>query len=74
MPTDLLPELTLIPGSDFQMGSEDGDEDERPSHRIEVEDFFIGVCPVTQVEYARFVRETGHRADPDEEVFDLDPV
>jgi formylglycine-generating enzyme len=62
MPTDLLPELALIPSSDFQMGSEDGDEDERPAHRIEVEDFYIGVCPVSQAEYARFVRETGHRA------------
>lgn len=62
MPTDLLPELALIPSSDFQMGSEDGDEDERPAHRIDVEDFHIGVCPVSHAEYARFVRETGHRA------------
>jgi formylglycine-generating enzyme len=62
MSTDLLPELALIPSSDFLMGSDDGDEDERPAHLIEVEDFYIGVCPVSQAEYARFVRETGHRA------------
>jgi hypothetical protein len=62
MPTDLLPELALIPSSDFQMGSEDGEDDERPAHRIDVEDFYIGVCPVSHAEYARFVRETGHRA------------
>ena len=44
------------------MGSEDAEEDERPVHRVHVDDFFLGVQPVTNAEYARFVRETGHRS------------
>ena len=36
--------------------------DERPAHRVHVDDFFLGVQPVTNGEYARFVRDTGHRS------------
>lgn len=61
-PADLLPELALIPGGEFVMGSEDAEEDERPAHRLYLDDFLIGVHPVTNLDYARFVRETGHRA------------
>jgi formylglycine-generating enzyme required for sulfatase activity len=62
MPADLLPEMALIPAGEFLMGSGDGDEDERPAHRVHLEDFRIAVHAVTHAEYARFVRETGHRA------------
>jgi len=61
MPADLLPELAHIPAGHFLMGSEDGDEDERPVHRVYVDGFDIGVQPVTNADYARFVRDTGHR-------------
>jgi formylglycine-generating enzyme required for sulfatase activity len=44
------------------MGSEDADPDERPVRRVHVDAFSIGVHPVTQAEYARFVQDTGHRA------------
>ncbi len=62
MPADLLPELALIPSGEFVMGSDDADEDERPAHRVSVDAFRMAVHPVTQSDYARFVRETGHRA------------
>ena len=62
MPADLLPELALIPSGEFLMGSGDADDDERPAHRVHLDDFLIAVQPVTHLEYARFVRETGHRA------------
>jgi len=61
MSSDLLPELALIPAGEFLMGSDDGEEDERPAHRLRVEEFFMSVSPVTHEDYARFVRETGHR-------------
>jgi formylglycine-generating enzyme required for sulfatase activity len=61
MTPDLLPELALIPAGEFVMGSDDAEEDERPAHRVHLDDFLIGVHPVTQAEYARFVRATGHR-------------
>ena len=62
MDADLLPEMALIPSGDFLMGSDDADEDERPAHRVHLDDFRIAVQPVTHAEYARFVRESGHRA------------
>src|SRR6476660_6435797 len=61
MPSDLAPELALIPAGEFLMGSEDAEEDERPVHRVHVDDFFLGVHAVSNGEYARFVRDTGHR-------------
>lgn len=61
MTADLLPDMALIPSGDFLMGSEDAEDDERPAHRVHVDDFLMAVHPVTQTEYARFVRETGHR-------------
>ena len=50
------------PRRPFIMGSDDGEEDERPSHVVDLDAFQIGVQPVTNAEYARFVRESGHRA------------
>ena len=42
------------------MGAADADADERPVHRVHVSEFLIGRFPVTQDEYAKFVRATGH--------------
>lgn len=61
MAADLLPDLALIPAGEFLMGSDEADEDEKPVHRVHVEDFFMAVQPVTNAEYARFVRDTGYR-------------
>jgi sulfatase modifying factor 1 len=61
MASDLLPELALVPAGEFLMGSEDAEEDERPVHRVQLGEFHIGVQPVSNQEYARFIRETGHR-------------
>ena len=44
------------------MGAADAAADERPVHRVTLSEFFIGRFPVTQDDYARFVRATGHPA------------
>lgn len=62
MSADLLPELAVIPSGEFLMGSNEGDDDERPAHSVHLEEYSIGVHPVTVTEYDRFVRSTGHRA------------
>jgi sulfatase modifying factor 1 len=62
MPPDLLPALALVPAGTFVMGSDRGDDDERPAHRVHLDEFLIGVHPVSNAEYAAFVRATGHRA------------
>ena len=55
-----VPDLARIPAGDFLMGAADAEEDERPVHRVYVSEFFIGRFPVTNDDYARFVRATGH--------------
>jgi formylglycine-generating enzyme len=62
MHVELIPELATIPAGDFLMGSDEGEEDERPAHRVHLDEFHIGVQQVTNADYARFVDETGHRS------------
>ena len=54
------PNLARVPAGEFLMGAADAEEDERPIHRVYISEFFIGRFPVTQDEYARFVRASGH--------------
>lgn len=44
------------------MGAADGEVDERPAHAVHVDEFLISVRPVSNEEYARFVRATSYRA------------
>jgi sulfatase modifying factor 1 len=62
MVVDLLPELALIPSGEFLMGSDDADDDERPPHRVQLEDYMMAVHQVTHADYARFVHATNWRA------------
>ena len=55
-----LTNFARIPAGDFLMGSATAESDERPVHRVFVSECFIGRFPVTQDEYARFVRATGY--------------
>ena len=42
------------------MGASDAEADERPAHRVYLQEFHIGRFPVTQDDYARFIGATGH--------------
>jgi formylglycine-generating enzyme required for sulfatase activity len=57
------PELVVIPGGEFLMGSDRRDDEsfdsERPRHRVTVGGFALGVHEVTRDEYAAFVAATG---------------
>jgi sulfatase modifying factor 1 len=46
------------------MGSEDGQDNERPVHRVRVDGFRLGESQVTNAEYARFVLATGADSPP----------
>ena len=54
--------IAPIPAGSFLMGSHDGQEDEKPVHRVWVDAFDMAVDPVTEAQYARFLRATGHEA------------
>jgi formylglycine-generating enzyme required for sulfatase activity len=49
-----------IPGGAFLMGSQTGQEDERPIHRVHVDAFQLSMFPVTRRQYAAFLTATGH--------------
>jgi len=53
-------EMVFIPGGEFTMGSDHHYEEEKPAHRVKVDGFWIDTTPVTNAEFRRFVRETGH--------------
>ncbi|MEO8500201.1 MAG: formylglycine-generating enzyme family protein [Vicinamibacteria bacterium] len=56
------PKTVRVPQGEFRMGDNAGDEDARPAHPVTLGAFEIGAYEVTNEEYARFVKATGHRA------------
>jgi sulfatase modifying factor 1 len=53
-----------IPAGWFWMGSEAGQDVERPVHRVWVDAFDLAETQVTVAEYAQFLQNTGHPAPP----------
>ncbi|MBU0703361.1 MAG: SUMF1/EgtB/PvdO family nonheme iron enzyme, partial [Chloroflexi bacterium] len=58
-------ELVRVPAGEFLMGSDpakdkDAYGDEQPPHQVYVPEFYIGRSPVTNEQYAAFVKATGH--------------
>jgi formylglycine-generating enzyme required for sulfatase activity len=62
-----LPEgsMVLIPAGEFTMGSQDGDADERPAHKVQVNAFSMDVYEVTVRQYAEFLRAEGFHSPLD---------
>jgi len=57
--------LMPIRAGAFLMGSDDGQDCERPVHRVEVGAFALAPTQVTNRDYAKFLSATGHEAPPD---------
>jgi formylglycine-generating enzyme len=57
--------FSLIPGGPFLMGSDSGQDDERPVHRVHVDRFEMSIHPVTRDAYARFLSAAGHEPPRD---------
>jgi formylglycine-generating enzyme len=55
------PDMVWIPGGTFRMGSDKHYPEERPSHRVRVDGFWMDRCPVTNSRFARFVDATGYK-------------
>ena len=55
------PKMIRIPQGEFLMGDNGGDDDARPAHPVTLNAYDIGAYEVTNEEYARFVKATGHR-------------
>ncbi len=52
--------MVWIAGGSFRMGSDSHYPEEAPAHRVTVDGFWIDRQPVTNAEFARFVRATRH--------------
>ncbi len=53
-------DMPSIPAGTLSMGRDDGSLDERPMHDVQVPGFLMDRFEVTNVQYQRFVDETGH--------------
>lgn len=53
--------MALIPAGEFQMGSNDGGNDELHIHTVYLDDFYMDVYEVTNAQYKKFTDATGHK-------------
>ncbi|MGV8946373.1 MAG: formylglycine-generating enzyme family protein [Lutibacter sp.] len=58
------PEMILVEGGTFTMGSNSGGNDEKPTHRVSISSFSMGKYAVTVAEYKAFCTAAG-RTMPD---------
>lgn len=58
---DIEPEMVRIPGGTFRMGSNNGNDEEKPVHRVTVSDFYMGKYEVTNAQYCAFLNEKGNQ-------------
>lgn len=66
-PLPFEPETVLIPAGPFLMGSKPGKgvpEWETPQHTVDLPDYKIGVYPVTNKQYADFIKHTARNISP----------
>ena len=52
--------MVLIPAGEFQMGSNDGEDDETPIHTVYLDAFYMDRYEVTNAQYRKFMKATGH--------------
>lgn len=62
--TALEPDLRRIPAGRFQMGSETGQDNERPVHLVHVNEFLLAACQVTNWEFGIFLQRTNAPPPP----------
>ena len=55
--------MVFIPAGEFTMGSNEGLDDEKPVHKVYLDDYWLAKYPVTVAQFRRFVKETGYVTD-----------
>jgi formylglycine-generating enzyme len=68
--------MILIPGGEFQMGTNDGMKFESPIHPVKINSFWIDEHEITVAEFAEFVKKTGYKTEAEKfgwsAVFDVE--
>ena len=59
-----IPGMVYIAAGEFTMGSDSGDEYERPAHKVRLSSFYIDVNEVTCEDYLKFATAKGRRLPP----------
>jgi len=67
-----LEEMIRIPAGVFLMGSDNGPEDERPQHKVNLAEFFIDRNQVSNGQFARFLNSAGPAGKGGEKYYDVD--
>lgn len=55
--------MVLVKGGTFQMGSNDGEADEKPVHAVTVSDFYLAKYELTVAEFKTFAEAPGYKTD-----------
>ena len=55
--------MSYIPAGEFQMGSEDGDDDEKPVHTVNLDAFWMDQTEVSNAQFGAFVEESGYTTE-----------
>ncbi len=67
--------MAYIPAGEFQMGSETGDDDEKPIHTVSLDAFWMDLTEVTNAMFEQFANASGYQTTAEKEgsawVFDL---
>ena len=58
------PSCVHLPSGEFLMGSHEGQDEEKPIHRVRVSAFDMGIYPVRNREFSFFLSSTGHPPPP----------
>ena len=61
---DYVPALVRIPAGWFLMGCDTGQDNEKPVHRVWVDEFLLAARQVTNADYGRFLRDTASSSLP----------
>lgn len=59
-----VPQMATVPGGEFILGTAEGYDDERPVQTVSLPPFTIGLYPITNEEYARFLAAMPLQAPP----------
>ena len=60
-------EQVFVPAGSFLMGTDAGEDDERPAHEVTLDTFFIDRTEVTNAQFAAFVAETDYETTAERE-------
>ena len=60
-------DMVYVKGGTFDMGSNEGEADEKPVHTVTVSSFYMGKYEVTVEQFATFVAETNYKTDAEKQ-------